>query len=693
MPIKKGDVKLVKSRVMDDVPEGGDGPTANPVEDGKSNAIFPDISETDRAAGRVSARKLHVWVQSPDTDTYLGANVIVAEPPNDPNVSVTLFSTGDTFDTRTAAISRVEAYLSIGASYPGFLSGNHIKGQATLSIFQRTAELPPIGGTLALTWHEALNDKFVQYVRVTEATATLRTFTDTGGEFQRYILELKLSDPLRADFTGYNVSRIDPTVAEMERSTKINGAITTDAAKYAGVVPTSQAAQIGDFSVKASSIFTQLVPSAQIETPIADARSNQLLAGVVGGGAAVSVTVTMPFTTTQSLFIGGAVKPNTLSLSNGGTVLTDVGGRLMSAGTQVGVIDYENGVLSLLTNAFGTGALTFALTYQPAQVPEAVTQSQGFLVTAENRSLSYVRTIEPPPEAGTLFVAYMVARRWYVIRDDGSGAIRGPDTGFGSGQLNPSTGTVAVTLGALPDVGSELIYQWVEPKAARDASQLTLDNDGRLYWQFNTSGQSSLEPGDKPIVPTRLEIKWVEADGTTERTVTDDGHGRLMGYGTGTVGYAKGVIRLSPTTLPPRGTQVSVILGATTNVVQFAGVPAVGASGSVTGNLGASDLAPGSVGFTMRGLLRFRYKGGPVRPWREYSNWYFRDDGAGNLLVETLLNGTNIVAGSINYATGDFTIAGNVAIPAAQARNVAAWDNLYLRDIPAGVMLVGNKLA
>ncbi len=53
MPIQSGDVKLLKSAVMADVPEGGGAPTGHAIADGVSNAIFPDISEVDRAGGRV----------------------------------------------------------------------------------------------------------------------------------------------------------------------------------------------------------------------------------------------------------------------------------------------------------------------------------------------------------------------------------------------------------------------------------------------------------------------------------------------------------------------------------------------------------------------------------------------------------------------------------------------------------------
>jgi hypothetical protein len=44
--------------------------------------------------------------------------------------------------------------------------------------------------------------------------------------------------------------------------------VVADAGTYVGVVPLTQAANVGDFTIKGASIYTQLVPSAQTETPI-----------------------------------------------------------------------------------------------------------------------------------------------------------------------------------------------------------------------------------------------------------------------------------------------------------------------------------------------------------------------------------------------------------------------------------------
>ena len=75
---------------MADVPEGGGAPSGVPIIDGTSNAILPDVSEMDRAIGRVSFRKVFGQVASSNADTYFGANMVVAEPPKDPRVSVTI---------------------------------------------------------------------------------------------------------------------------------------------------------------------------------------------------------------------------------------------------------------------------------------------------------------------------------------------------------------------------------------------------------------------------------------------------------------------------------------------------------------------------------------------------------------------------------------------------------------------------
>ncbi len=668
MAIETGDIQFVKTQVMDDVPEGGGGPTGVIVPSGTSNAIFPDVSEADRAIGNVRMRKLVLGVKTDDTDTFLGSNIILAEPPDDENVTMTAFSTGSMFDRREDAVARLEAYLNIGPTYAAYLYGNHIAGQNTLLIYQKTDALPPIGATLVLTKREGYEDEAREYVRVTEASSELREFEDSQGKYTRYIVTLKLQNFLSQDFGGFDMSRFEFTQEQVALKTKLSDTVVADAARYYGVVVLEDDALIGDFTIKAATMFSQLVPSAQIETPIADARTNQLNGSPVSSGGTIVQSINAVFTAAQNLFIGGAIAPNTLSVSNGGVTLNDTGGKLMNGGQQVGTVDYENGVLSLTTSVFGTGGLTFAVVYAPAATPIAPSQSQGFAITAENRSLSYVRTIEPPPVPGTLAISYMSAGRWYVLREDGSGAIRGSSTAFGAGALNPTSGTVSVTLGALPDVGSTLIFTWVQPESARTSEALTLDNDGKFYWPFNTSGDVSLDPGAKSIDPGELEISWTDPT-HGPMTAADDGAGNITGDATGTVNYARGTMRISPTVLPPPGTTINVSVSTATKTSATISIA------SLIGNFGTTDITPGSVALTITASILWKYLGG-VSKLHHSGDFLIVDDGLGALFLK--IGDLSMPAGSVNYAAGTFTLLSTINLSTQAMLSMLAYDNVYL---------------
>lgn len=670
MAILAGDIKLVASRVMDDVPEGGGGPTSTEITDGASNEIFSDISEVARAGGQVSLRKVFVSVQTDDVDTLLDANVIVAVPPQDPNVSVTLFVTGDTFDDRDDARARLEAYLNVGGQYAGYLFGNHIAGQSVILVWQKTNFTPAISETLVLTKREGFSDQVQQYVRVTTAAVEQRSFEDQQGTYLRYVLTLGLSDPLRSDFAGFDVNRVDPSQDQVSLKTKVSDTVVANAGKYYSVVPLEEPASIGDLNIKATTLFTQLVPSAQVETPIADARTNQVSAALTSTGGAVVQSLTMTFTTAASMFVGGGILPGSLSVVRDGITVTDTGGVLFAAAVQVGAVDYENGILSLSTNVFGGAGGTHAVTYTPAAVPQSVSQARGFNVTVENRSLSYVRTIEPPPLRASLQISYRSGGRWYSLQEDGSGAIRGSDSSLGSGTLNYTTGTVVVTLGALPDADSAIIFTYSDPQTSRDSEDLVLDNDGKMYWPINSDGVASLTTGGKGWSPASLTFSW--NDGTA-RTATDDGAGAITGAASGTVDYAHGTARLSPTLLPAPGTNVQV-----TSIVGTPGGGAVAltpVSGHMTGNLGTTGIDPGSVSIAIAAPLMFTYQGGSSLYWGT-KNFRLVDDGAGVLNLQT--DAGPHAAGTVDYATGDISINSTLSVTSAEVRSSVQFDNPYL---------------
>lgn len=647
MPIQTGDVKLLKSAVMADVPEGGGAPTGTVIADGVSNAIFPDISELDRAGGRVSMRKTFVGVQTDDTATYFGANVIVADPPEDPRVSVTLFSTESTFDTRTQAASRVESYLNRGAEWGGFLYENHIAGQRVIQLFQRpTAELPVVGQTLVLVQNEGASNEVIQYIRATDVTSTTRKFYDAVSQqdYDANVVTIELSDALRTDFTGSPAAR---TFARTGASAKVRDTTVADAGTYVGVVPLAEAAGISDFTVRAESVFSQLVPSAQIETPISDVRSNGISTALVPTGGPVTVSMTLTFATTQNLFVGGPIYPGSLSVARNGITLTDQGGRLMNSGVEVGTVDYDNGILTLASNVFGTGGGTHTVTFTPASVPELISDQRAILVTAENRSLSHAFTLDDLPLRRSLSISYLAQGRWYVLRDDGSGVLKGNESAYGVGTINYTTGSVVVTLGALPDVGSAIVIQSFSDATTVAPNNTILTHGSKVFAPINTSGQVSEERGAKPIEIGALVVAWTL--GGVNKSALDDGFGNLTGDATGTVDYSAGVVRISPTILPPAGTTFLLDYDASDRLTQS--VPPTG--GSLPPN-----ITPGSVSL-FADIKIFYYHSGSYQlafATRTEDLVVISDDGAGGLRFKDPGNGALVPCGTINYSTGAISI-------------------------------------
>jgi len=663
MAILSGDVKLLKSAVMADVPEGGSAPTGNAIADGVSNAIFSDISEVARAGGQVSMRKVFAAVHTDDTDTYFGANVIVAEPPQDPRVSVTMFSTESVFDTRTQAAARVESYLNKGPEYSGFLYENHIAGQRVIQIFQRPAgDLPVVGQTLVLTWNEGLVSEKTQYVRATSVSSQIRLFYDIGSQtdYPAAVVTMEISDALRFDLTGTAANK---SFTRATNGTLIRETTVADAGTYVGVVPLAVAANLGDFTINAESIFTQLVPSAQTETPISDVKTNGLSAALVQSGAEMTQTLTLAFTTTQALHVGGPIYPGSLTIERSGVTLNDNGGVLENVGSQVGTVDYDNGIVALSTNVFGTGSGSHVITFKPAGVPDAISDQAIIRVTAESRSLSQVITLANIPTPKSLSVAYLAQGRWYTLRDNGVGILRGTDSAFGVGTVNYVTGTVVLTLGALPDVGSAILFssftQTLIPSSPSPSNGAL-----NFYVPLNSSGYVSDSAGSTAFKPGALSITWTNGG---SKTATDNGTtGALGGDASGWVDYANGVIHLVPDNLPAAGTVFSVaneyVSKTTANGVSIS-----------NGSIGATDINQNSVKFYVSVDVTYTWVekanfGIPAGSKTITRTFQVYDSGGNLILIDQFATKSTVpytrsghyeyVIGTINYATGVINITG-----------------------------------
>lgn len=543
MTIQTGDIKLLKSQVLLDTTDGGGAMTSNEVIDGQSNNLFPDVSALDRTYGRIAMRKAFPAVTTNTNDSYFGSQVIVSRVPEDPRVSVSLFTTKDWTDRRSAARDKIERYLARGPKWAGHLLELQLEGQRAIQLAVRTNDdEPKVGQGLCLVEDEGKPTEYEQYVRVTKVTAQERTFTVSGRDVVRKVLTVEISDPLRYNFQG-------PTVQEYENGTTPKAVCrdtrVANAATYYGAAKLAVQAMLNDASIQAETIFTQLVPSAQSETPMVDLNAASLSSLYVpGNDGLVNTTISAPVGPATRLYIGSPVYPGTLSLVVGANTLVDAGGVVKTGSTEVGVIEYDKGLITFNSNQPAYNG-SMALTFKPAATPSRVQDTASISIVQDTRGYNYTITLLPIPMPGSLVISYMSQGKVYFLYERGDGTIKGSDAAFGSGTINFVTGSVILTTGALPDANSEIIFAWGKRTSTFTRSDMVV-----------APARIEIELANKQCAPGTVTINW-SVNGTA-KTATDDGNGNITGDATGTINYASSIIKLVPSVLYQQGTEFTV---------------------------------------------------------------------------------------------------------------------------------------
>jgi hypothetical protein len=541
MPILDGDIVLLKSSVLDDVPEGGGRATGIAVVDGVSNNLFPDISELDRTYGRTSLRKVFPGVLTDTTDAYYGAHAIVAQAPADPRVSAALFTTKSWSDERTSAQGKLEGYLALGSESRYVLYSNHLVGQRSIQVHcARSVATPGIGDVFALVQRDAVSNQ--QFVRVTRiaSRAVDTVFTDQHGDYLRDLMVLEISDPLRLAFTGAPVTRY--TYDYYNPPTRVHATFPADSTSYYGVAPLAQPAALGALTLRAESVYTQLVPSALSEAPIIDARcvgDRELIVPITGApGLTFQTTVTTAPGVTAVRYFGRAVARGSVSVAIGGvTLVDDSNGNLVAQSGFTGTVDYGSGAVSLAKNVGTSGSATYSAAQAVAIAAAGHTEST--LVSIGNRGYNYVKNLSPAPAPGSVSVDYLALGKWYRLQDDGAGGLTGDD-GVGSGQVNYATGSLVVTLGALPDTNTQILFAWGTPTHYRPQVGASVFRPPAI--------PISLPEG--AIEPSSVQISYWA--GGVARAAIDDGVGGFIGDDAagGWIDYATGKAILLPRRLP-----------------------------------------------------------------------------------------------------------------------------------------------
>lgn len=657
MTINEGSIALLASQSMDDESNGGGAASGIEIVDGASNAIFPDISARDRITGKVRLRKIFVAIRTALTEGYYGAMAYISRPPSDPNVSVTMFDTRSHFDTRADAVSRMEAYLAPGPAWGGYLFENHIQGQRNITLLQRVgSDLPTVGGVLVLVADEGTAAEFMQFVRVTRVTYTRREFENedlTSGTYERWIVSCEISERLSRDFRGSSAIRKDANQnAGGAGKTIVRSSVVADSASYAGISPLSVAATTGALSVSVGSIFSQLVPSSQTDIPVVDATPALSISALMASSQApVVITTSAPLSASAGLFLGASCYPGSLKIDTNGETINDANGVLYVGTEEVGVIDYDNGVLSVPA---GGRSFTAAkrIEFKQAASPTVVTDSASIAVTTETRSLSCALTLDPVPAPGSLTVAYRALGKWYVLRDQGSGDIKGGDVSHGAGRLSFVSGGLACTFGALPDVGSQIVLSWgtTSQSAAMPA--------------VSTAGGFTLALGNSVPAGT-VTLSWLQGEAT--KTATASGN-TLSGDATGTINRSSGDIEFCPASLIPDGTQVTVTFPAAEMVSSAPSFMTLTDSGATWTGTAGMAVAPGTFGGDIEIRARSATMNAPPGVSASFDSYdisarrAIRDDGAGKIgVTSTASDGTASFAacGTIDYASGNVIIQKN----------------------------------
>lgn len=652
MTISASDIKFRKPERLTDFDDGGGRMIWAEVEDGVVNNLFPDVDPGDRVYGRVSMRPLFVHVATNNTDILTQAILALVERPADPNVSVVMFATGNGADVRSQAKARIETFRMPANESPYILYGNHNAGTQVLSVFGRVGMADPeIGDVLVLSVEASGYTARQEAVKVESILShTTETFSDANGEFERDVLLIALTRPITAAagaFVGMNPARNYSTrPPTLIRATRAN-----ESAQFFGTQPLAEdivaTPESKAYVVKVPSIYQPLVPANSQPEPLVDVPAGQGVVSYIESGAAGALSLSFNASISAGgqvvRYLGMGFAPGTLTINAGSATLIDDGHGGITVPTgdpptlYSGVLDYDTGRVALSHSA-GVGTTSFALSAQPAAGVTQQSYTFEIPITLNNQSPVQIAQLRPRPAAGTVLVDYRANGEWIRLRDDGAGGLAAAP-GQGSGTINYATGSVSVSLPALPDVDSSIIFYWGTPITAQR-------RDGDVEIQPPAITYTVAEPG---IAPGSLEITYLVS--ATPVVLTDNGAGIVLDDATpvGTVNYSTGEINFTPATLPDSSSQISTQYDSCTFHSE-AFTPTV-AGGTVSFTLANAPIEPGSVHITWPAQITAYMPGGSQVLNTRQIFVGVRDNGAGLLQPQS-----SVFTGTIDYATGAVTL-------------------------------------
>lgn len=583
MPLQSADIRFARSPVMTDVANGGGPPTSQLIPDGASNAIFPDISEDARTGGLVEVRHIHAVLRNTDTDALLGGNVIVAEPPDDPNVSITLIKSPSTFARRTDLVKLIESTATPGSEFNGYLLENHVQGQRGLQLAQRPGVAPPsVNTSLVLVQNEGLVTEYSQFVRVRRVTVTeeTRTTTDANGnpvDFKIQIASCELFSPLQFDFPGSPPSRL---YARANNSAKTRAVNMNDAGTFFGASRLTAPCLPTDRTLRLATVYTQVVPNTRTESPLLDQRpAGARVVRLVDGMGTLEVTDAVH---TSRIFVTeanqglsyvarltpapapGSVTVSYLALGNWYTI-TDDGAGALGGGEGSGTVVYNTGDLALTTAALPDYNSFVIITW--ASTAPYVNNVPGAAVVLSELPAFVLATRQGAAVNGAT-ISWTSGGVLRTATASASGLLSGDATGLMLGGL----GRTELRTPHMPDAGGNFSVSYASRPlttvfhptvqlaftGGESAAAITLPTapmPGTVAARWTAVRAASLSSGtnmaglaSRGAIPQhqvfRLTQGWWNTE-TVEHQVGDDGLGSMAGLGT--VNYSTGALQLDLT--------------------------------------------------------------------------------------------------------------------------------------------------
>ena len=486
-----------------------------------------------------------------------------------------------------------------------------------------------------------------QFIRVTAVEHTLETFTyeyATGSyiDLVRRKVDMEIGSALLFNFPG---GRVTPSGTTTPKSI-INTTQVADAAKYYSIQPTKADITQGDLSVKVRSVYAPLVPSARVESPLLDQSGIYTAKNLVPtseSSRSVSCQL-IHITGNQSrTFLQTGALPGSVTLSlEGGTWQDDrKGGFIHSSGINSFssiTLDYETGELNAWRNSsYSTGQAS--VTYTPATAVVGAAISGSLEITNQNRGFNYTLNLaEAKPKPGTLSISYIALNKWQDLIDPGNGLLEGS----GTGTMDFATGSVSLTLDAMPDPDSAIVFNYVaqnDDETAIHTGEAVADDPSFLH--------VTEKPG---IKPGSLTVTYISS--TETKTLTDQGNGVLSGDGQGTVYYVSGELGFKLDAMPDNGTEIEIsyeqgeVAGGSITV-------AVDGAGVMTGTVPGAPLLPGSVS------LQFMVERDSNVPntannsdFQSYTTTYQKT----KTLYDDTTGGWQGLTGTLDYQTGAFSV-------------------------------------